>query len=49
MEAILAFFSDLILFTAGLVVALFWVIIFMVIAVEVYDLIFNRDQDEEQL
>jgi hypothetical protein len=41
METILAFFSGLILFTAGLAVLVFWLIIFMVIAIEIHDLIFG--------
>jgi len=46
-EAILNFFSDLILFTAGVAVLLFWVAIFMVIAIEVHDLIFGEPEKED--
>lgn len=38
MYGILSFFSDLILFTAGLMVMLFWVVIFIAIAIEIIDL-----------
>lgn len=48
-EAILAFFSDLILFTAGVGVVIFWLAIFMVIAIEVHDLIFGEGEKEDSL
>lgn len=38
METILSFMSDLILFTAGLAVITFWVIILIIIVDEVIDL-----------
>lgn len=48
MDAILGFFSDLILFTAGLGVVLLWLVIFVVIADEVIDLfIAMRNKKEE--
>lgn len=43
MDAVLAFFSDLILFTAGLVVATLWVVIIIVAIDELIDLIFDRE------
>lgn len=51
METILAFLSDLILLTAGIVVCILWLIVFMVISVEIYDLITgkgNNDNKEEE-
>lgn len=48
MEALLAFFSDMILFTAGIVVALLWVGVIMLTSVEIYDLITGNNQDEEE-
>ena len=51
MEAVLAFFSDLILFTAGLVVIALWLIAIAVIAIEVWDLITGNDgtnKEEDQ-
>ena len=48
MEQILSFLSDLILLTAGLVVAGLWIVIIIFVAVEVYDLIFEKKQDEEE-
>lgn len=39
METLLGFFSDLILFTAGLVVATFWLFIIGGVAIEIYDLV----------
>lgn len=38
METILSFFSDLILFTFGLVVVAFWIIIILVVVDEIIDL-----------
>jgi hypothetical protein len=45
MEALLAFFADLILFTAGLAVCLLWVALFFAIIVEVVD---NHDERKAQ-
>lgn len=39
MEALLSFFSDLILFTAGLLVALGWGVLFILIIIEAADAI----------
>jgi hypothetical protein len=50
MDAILQFFSNLILFTAGLAVVALWLIILLIVADEVIDLIINRrnkDSEEE--
>lgn len=42
MEAVLSFFSDLILFTAGLAVATMWILIFAAIVIEVNDQLDER-------
>lgn len=50
METILSFFSDLILFTAGLAVAIFWIIILIIVVDEIIDLIVesrNKNNEEE--
>ena len=53
MDTILSFFSHLILITAGLAVCVLWLAIFMVVAIEVHDLIFGdpssatEDAEEE--
>lgn len=49
---ILAFFSDLILFTAGIVVLLLWIAVLGIIAIETWDFAtgYNKkhqDEDEE--
>lgn len=48
METILDFFSDLILFTGGLVVALLWAAIFIVVSVEIWDAIFGDPTAEDE-
>lgn len=47
MDAILGFMSDLILFTAGLLVCFLWLVIICVILIETWDAIFESDEDEE--
>ena len=42
MEPLLSFLSNLILFTAGLVVVIFWIIALVIIAIEIWDLISGR-------
>jgi hypothetical protein len=37
MEALLNFFSDLILFTAGLFVLFLWIGLMVILAIEIYD------------
>jgi hypothetical protein len=46
MDQVLAFLSDLIIFTFGLVVLIFWIVLFAIIAIEVWDLIFEKDKEE---
>lgn len=49
METILSFFSDLILFTAGLAVAIFWIIILIIVVDEIIDLfIMSRNKNNEE-
>lgn len=47
MELVLQAFSNLILFTFGLAVLIFWIIIIFVIVDEIIDLIFNHNQIKE--
>lgn len=48
MDTILNFFSNLILFTAGLAVVTFWIIIIFIVVDEILDLIFpDRIKSEE--
>jgi hypothetical protein len=42
MDTILSFFSHLILFTAGLVVIVFWLALFAIVAIEAHDFIFGE-------
>lgn len=50
METILSFFSDLILFTAGLVVVTFWILIIGAILIEIIDLVndFLKPEKKEE-
>ena len=41
MDSLLDFFSNLILFTAGVAVVLVWLVIFLIIADEIIDLFIN--------
>lgn len=43
MDTLLNFFSDLILFTAGLLVAAFWILIIILVSVEIFDTITGND------
>jgi hypothetical protein len=43
MDSVLSFFSDLILFTAGLVVIALWLALFVAVGIEVYDQIKNGE------
>jgi len=50
METVLKFFSDLVLFTAGLAVLTIWIIIIFVVVDEIIDLIvgaLNKNSKEE--
>lgn len=48
MDAILSFFSDLILFTAGLAVLTFWILLIVIVIDEVLDLVIaSRNKSEE--
>ena len=46
MQHLLSFFSDLILFSAGLAVLVFWIVAFAVIAIESYDFFVGKSDDE---
>lgn len=48
MDGILSFFSDLILFTAGLVVALFWLLLILIAIDEALDLLPGRKTENEE-
>lgn len=47
METILEFFSNLILFTAGLGVLIFWIILLVLIGIEIYDAFTEEDIEED--
>lgn len=50
METLLSFFSNLILFTAGLAVAIFWIIILIIVVDEIIDLFIearNKNKEED--
>lgn len=44
MDALLKFFSDIILFTAGLGVSILWLVILIAIAIEIYDTVTGKDE-----
>lgn len=48
MDTLLQFFSDLILFTAGLAVVVLWLIVLVAIAIEVYDQFTEKEDDNVQ-
>lgn len=48
MEMLLSFFSDLILFTAGLAVVIIWIILFILIGIEMYDAFTEEEPEEEE-
>lgn len=49
METLLNFFSDLILFTAGLAVVLLWLVVLLAIAIEIVDSIKERGETDVDL
>ena len=52
MDSLLEFFSNLILFTAGLAVVVFWVVIIIVVVIEIHDGIkdiTSKSTEEEDL
>jgi F0F1-type ATP synthase membrane subunit b/b' len=55
METLLSFLSDLILFTAGLFVVVFWIIVFVIVVDEIIDMIVEHrnakinNKNEEEL
>jgi hypothetical protein len=48
LDTILGFFSDLILFSAGLVVALLWITLFILIGIEIWDAFHATDTTDEE-
>jgi hypothetical protein len=48
MESILQFFSNLILFTFGLAVLIFWIIILFVVIDEIIDLVLHRGKEADK-
>lgn len=48
MDAVLAFFSDLILFSAGIVVCVLWIALFCAIVIEFSDNTRERKQKEKE-
>lgn len=48
MEQLLSFLSNLMIFTGGLVVVVFWVVIIIVVSVEVYDAIFDKGESDAE-
>jgi hypothetical protein len=47
MDKILSFFSDLILVTAGLVVLILWIALFIAIGIEIWDAFHNNENEAE--
>jgi len=48
MDGLLKFFSDLILFTAGLGVSVIWLVILLAIAIEIYDTVTGKDKKTDE-
>lgn len=48
LDRLLSFFSDLILFTAGLAVIVFWLVLIVLIGIEIWDAIFEKDGSEPE-
>lgn len=40
-------FSDLILLTAGLGVLIFWIVVFIAVGIEVYDMLTEEPEEED--
>jgi hypothetical protein len=49
METVLNFFADLMIFTGGLVVLAFWVVLVVVVGIEIWDSFHEKADDEEDL
>lgn len=47
MTGLLAFFANLILFTAGAIVSLLWIILIIAFAIEIYDMITGKNQEDK--
>lgn len=48
MESFLSFLSDLILFTAGIAVLIFWIIVLFGVAVEIYDFFTKKEEEDAE-
>lgn len=49
MEGILSFFSDLLVFTGGLVALVFWLVVIILLAVEFYDWVTGADKKKDEV
>jgi hypothetical protein len=47
MDGLLSFFSDLLLFTGGLAVLIFWILVIGAICIEVVDLVTGKGNEPE--
>lgn len=47
LEAVLGFFADLIIFTLGLAVLTFWIVILFAVAIEIYDAFTEKPKSDE--
>lgn len=47
METVLNFFADLMLFTGGLMVIAFWIVLFVIIGIEIWDAFHEKPITEE--
>lgn len=45
MEHLLNFLSNLMIFTGGLVVVLFWIVVIVLVSVEIYDRVSPKKED----
>lgn len=49
MDTLLSFFHDLILFTAGLWVMVFWLVFFVLLSVEMFDRVTGADKKKNEV
>lgn len=45
MDHVLAFLSDLMIFTGGILVVLLWLVVIVLVSVEVYDRLFPKKEE----
>jgi hypothetical protein len=48
METVLNFFADLMLITGGIVVLAFWIVLFVLIGIEIWDAFHEKPEEEEE-